>query len=283
MEKIKLYDQVNVYPNAIKNVKEHVKMLESSEFEVGGKYYFNEWQDWYGIGSMMNIGMLNENENPINSFLGNDHAEKQLQFMKDCKNAFFSSTKDYMEEYNIQLPDWNPKPNWQRSGLSVCRYDITKNPEHLALEYHTDTHEFDLESPGQKFAITCTMYLNDDYEGGEVSYLNEKEGEVVTWKPKAGDVIVFPSHSPFFHGVHAVSKNVRYLVRTWWFYDYAGSPEWHLNKEKYGESEWLEMERIRKDKEFHSGKWHRHVVYEGEEEVFGQKAIPFHVKRKRYV
>lgn len=283
MEKIKLYDQVNVYRNGIQNVQDHVKLLEDSEFNVGGTNYFSEWLDWYGIGSMMNIGMLNKGQSLTNEYTGNKHAESQIKFMEDSAKAFYECTEDYFQEYGIELPDWDPKPSWSRSGLSVCRYNITKNPEHLALEYHTDTHEFDAESPGQKFAITCTMYLNDDYEGGEVSFLNEADGEVVTWKPKAGDVIVFPSHSPFFHGVHPVLNNVRYLIRTWWFYDYAGSPEWHANQQKYGKDQWYEIERIRKDKEFHSGKWHRHVVYEGESPVEGQKAIPFYVKRKRSV
>ena len=62
MEKIKLYDQVNVYRNGIQNAQDHIKLLEDSEFNVGGKYYFSEWLDWYGIGSMMNIGMPNQNE-----------------------------------------------------------------------------------------------------------------------------------------------------------------------------------------------------------------------------
>lgn len=283
MKKIKLYDQVTVYQDAIKNTKEHIQMLKDSEFNIGGKFYFNEWQDWYGIGTMMNIGMLDENSNPVNEFVNNDHAQKQLNFMIACRDAFFETTKDYMQEYNVQLPDWDPKPEWARSGLSVCKYNPTKNPEHLALEYHTDTHEFDSESPGQKFAVTCTMYLNDDYEGGAVSFLNEEDGEVVTWRPKAGDVIVFPSHSPFFHGVHAVLSGNRYLVRTWWFWDYKGSANWHSNEEKYGKDEWYEIERKRKDQEFHSGKWHRHVVKEGSLEVPGQKAVPFYVKKERYI
>lgn len=283
MEKIKLYDKVTVYRNGIKNVADHVKMLEDSEFSIGGKYNFSPWQDWYGIGSMMNIGMPDKNEDLMNSFSNDPHSLKQINFLKDASDAFFNCTEDYFKEYNIELPNWTPKPTWAKSGLSVCRYNITKNPEHLALEYHTDTHEFDAESPGLKFGITCTMYLNDDYEGGEVSFLNEDDSEVVTWKPRAGDVIVFPSHSPFFHGVHPVKESFRYLIRTWWFYDYAGSPQWHENNNKYGEVEWKKMEKIRKDKEFHSGNWHRHVIYEGESEVPGQKAIPFYVKKKRVI
>lgn len=284
MEKIKLYDQVNVYPNAIKNVSNHIQMLKDSEYKFGGKFNFNEWQDWYGIGMMMNMGMLDRNELPINKEPENQHANSQIEFMQDARDAFFSTTDDYISEYNITLPDWEPKPTWARSGLSVCRYDITKNPQHLALAYHTDTHEFDTESPGQKFAITCTMYLNDDYEGGEVSFLNEDDGEVVTWKPSAGDVIVFPSHAPFFHGVHPVFDNHRYLIRTWWFWDYKGSNNWHENNKKYGSEIWQEMEKKRKREEFESGNWHRHIVFEGEDQSqMGHKSVPFYVKRERQV
>ena len=200
MKKIKLYDQVTVYQDAIKNTKDHIQMLKDSEFNIGGKFYFNEWQDWYGIGTMMNIGMLYENSNPVNEFVNNDHAQKQLNFMIACRDAFFETTKDYMQEYNVQLPDWDPKPEWARSGLSVCKYNPTKNPEHLALEYHTDTHEFDAESPGQKFAVTCTMYLNDDYEGGELTFVMFG----VSYKPKAGDIVIAPSAYVYAHSADPV-------------------------------------------------------------------------------
>jgi hypothetical protein len=278
MKKIKLFDKVNVYQNALGNTEKYVELLKDSEFNLGGKYYFSEWKDWYSIGTMMNIPMPHKNFSVVEEYPDIPHAIKQKEFIDHISNCFYTFTEDYIKEYNITLP------KWAHSGISICRYDETKNTDYFALEYHTDTHEFDKESPGLKFAITCTMYLNNDYEGGEISFLNESESEVVTWKPKAGDIIIFPSGLPYFHGVHPIFKGKRYIIRLWWFLDHEGSSEWHVNKEKYGEQEWKEMESKRIKEEYDSGRHHRYVVFPGDTlPPTGHKALPFYMKNKRTV
>ena len=52
------------------------------------------------------------------------------------------------------------------------------------------------------------MYLNDDYEGGELTYENP-EGNLKTIKPKSGDMVYCPSWYP--HGVNKVTKGTRYF------------------------------------------------------------------------
>lgn len=278
MNKKKLYDKVNVYPNAIKGLDEILAMLKDSEFSIGGKYYFNEWQKWYEIGTMMNTGMPDKGSSVGSEYDEIDHAKKQKDFISQIQNAFYECTSDYLKEFEVTIP--NPS----HSGISLCKYNPTKNPEYFALAYHTDTHEFDEESPGAKFRLTCTIYLNDDYEGGEISFLNEEDAEVVTWRPNAGDVIVFPSGSPFFHGVHPVLSGNRYIVRLWWYEEFAGSKEWHDNLKKYGEEEWKLIEKQRIKEAFESGKYHRHVVYpESKEIAAGHKSVPFYWNKERRV
>ena len=52
------------------------------------------------------------------------------------------------------------------------------------------------------------MYLNDDYEGGELTY-TDPEGNLKTIKPKSGDMVYCPSWYP--HGVNKVTKGNRYF------------------------------------------------------------------------
>jgi hypothetical protein len=52
------------------------------------------------------------------------------------------------------------------------------------------------------------MYLNDDYEGGELTY-TDPEGNKKTIKPKTGDMVYCPSWYP--HGVNKVTKGNRYF------------------------------------------------------------------------
>ena len=65
--------------------------------------------------------------------------------------------------------------------------------------------------------ITTLLFLNDDFEGGEIefSHLRYNNGERVIFKPKAGEMIVFPSHGLFAHEVKEVKGN-RFAIVKWW-------------------------------------------------------------------
>lgn len=276
MIKTILYDKVTVYNGYIKNTDKYKQLLIDSELGVEKPFYFGEWGPWYELGTMMNIGMLDKGEKLKPLSENNEHEKLQREFLEALSDAFFTTTEDYIKEWDITYP------KWAKSGLSICKYvpTIEKNLAHMALQYHTDTHHFNEDSPGNKFAVTCTMYLNDDYEGGEISFLDESSGKVVKYKPKAGDVIVFPSGEPYYHGIHQVYNKDRYIIRTWWFEDFPGTEEWHENEKKYGKDEWKRMEDVRIKEAFESGQYHRHIVYPGKEKEIqgmGHKSKPFYV------
>lgn len=50
------------------------------------------------------------------------------------------------------------------------------------------------------------VYINDDYDGGEIFYTKQK----ITYKPKAGDLIIHSAEDHCEHGVNPVKTNVRY-------------------------------------------------------------------------
>lgn len=54
--------------------------------------------------------------------------------------------------------------------------------------------------------FTVVMYLNDDYEGGEISFPNHN----VKIKPKAGSLIMFPATKEFIHQVEPIISGTRY-------------------------------------------------------------------------
>jgi hypothetical protein len=275
MIKTILYDKVTVYNSYIQNIEIYKQLLIDSENNVGPSYHFKNWEKWYELGKMMNISMPNKNEK-MPELASNDPYEKlQRQFMEACSDAFFTTTEDYIKEWGITYP------KWARSGLSICKFVTIKDNPHMSLQYHTDTHHFNEDSPGLKFAVTCTMYLNDDYEGGEISFLDESTGKIIKYKPKAGDVLVFPSGEPYYHGTHKVLSGDRYIIRTWWYEDFPGTEEWHENEKKYGKELWKEMEDKRIKEAFESGQYHRHIVYPGKEQEvlsMGHKSKPFYVK-----
>jgi len=65
--------------------------------------------------------------------------------------------------------------------------------------------------------ITTLLFLNNDFDGGEIefSHLRFKDGNKVIFKPKAGKMIVFPSHGLFAHEVKKV-RGKRFAMVKWW-------------------------------------------------------------------
>ena len=59
--------------------------------------------------------------------------------------------------------------------------------------------------------VTILIYLNDDYEGGELEFPSWG----CTFRPKAGTLIAFPSYIDFSHRVHPVTKGNRYALVSW--------------------------------------------------------------------
>lgn len=59
--------------------------------------------------------------------------------------------------------------------------------------------------------VTILLYLNDDYEGGELEFVNLG----LKIKPKAKTLIAFPSYIEYTHRVHPVISGERYTIVSW--------------------------------------------------------------------
>ncbi len=59
--------------------------------------------------------------------------------------------------------------------------------------------------------VTVLVYLNDDYEGGQIEFPDYG----ITIKPKKNTVITFPSYYEFQHRVLPVTKGERFTLVTW--------------------------------------------------------------------
>jgi predicted 2-oxoglutarate/Fe(II)-dependent dioxygenase YbiX len=59
--------------------------------------------------------------------------------------------------------------------------------------------------------LTCILYLNDDYEGGELTFNFFNK----TIRPKSGQVITFPSNWRYLHKVSTITSGERYAIVIW--------------------------------------------------------------------
>jgi predicted 2-oxoglutarate/Fe(II)-dependent dioxygenase YbiX len=62
------------------------------------------------------------------------------------------------------------------------------------------------------YDIAGLFYINDDYEGGELYFPNQK----IQFKPKAGAAYFFPGDMHYIHGVTEIKSGIRYTVPFFW-------------------------------------------------------------------
>lgn len=157
----------------------------------------------------------------------------------------------------------NPTNGWTQSSYDLLKHNPNTNREY-AIGWHTDRPRGLDSSPGPKSILTVTIYLNDDYEGGEVAFLKEGDDEVIVYKPKAGDIVIFPSCEPFHHAAMPITSNSpKYFIRHFLTWSYEGSQEWIDSAKKFGMDEWIQSEHQRVQAENISGKGRKHVVLPG--------------------
>lgn len=91
----------------------------------------------------------------------------------------------------------------QDEGYSILRYKVGDE-----YKYHTDNGA---GSTGTLRTLSALLYLNDDYEGGEIDFPRQK----LKIKPKTGMVVMFPAIANFRHASLPITSGVKYTVVTW--------------------------------------------------------------------
>lgn len=235
-----LYPGVIVYHNMLQDPENAYKVMMDSEKDGDGQYFFRKWDPWAQFGTYT---QCKGEEEQINAEKGERfNAEKSL--FDEIAISYDKAISHYFAHTGISIPE-----GARYSGQSWCKYfnKIDELKNNMTMQYHTDYIISQRDMPGEKFHTTCTFYINDNYNGGDIEfYVN---GDIVNHKPKAGDLVVFPSGEPYFHGVKTIPDGNKFFIRNFVMFDYDGSEEWLANQKKYGAYKWskMELERIDHD------------------------------------
>lgn len=179
---------VDIFKNLWPNVSETIEMIETSA-QNGSAY----WE------RASTIGSGKKQSHRLNAVLTlTTHAEDSNDpLLQTVHNQFYTmllaTTLPYMRKYEIQENLWH-------EGYNVLRY-----AEGDQYKAHYDGNTL----VGR--AVSAICYLNDDYEGGEIEFVNFG----VKIKPTAGTLILFPSNYAYSHIAHPVTKGTKYALVTW--------------------------------------------------------------------
>jgi preprotein translocase subunit Sec61beta len=247
-KKIKVAPQIVIYQNLLKNSN---KLIE--KIEVSNNKLWPQWKPWYEQGK--NINQLFYRDQVLIKNQDSDDLKKEKEYLSYIMDVYDFVKNDYLSEYsknNGIWPDYIKQWDkvWQKLDpvhINIYKYDAehfnkTKS-DGLMLEYHVDEMPEESHERMWHQVVTITFYLNDDYEGGEICFYDESENKAYKYKPRAGDVTVFPSGAPFYHGVENFSGSDRYFMRIFIPYSSEGDKEWLKKNVVYDEAYIKEQEK----------------------------------------
>lgn len=244
-----LDDNIIVFHNTLEDPDAYIDYYEE----------YGSWRGWYGFGRQIDGRGQPFDAHPqlptwaewmerIQIMYNPEEGDGPDLYTEEVAKIFHLATKFYIEYTGRDLPNYTCQP-W-----GLARYIPDENligNEELTMNYHSDFMPEDAESPGDKFGITAVLYPNDDYEGGDLTFRVVQEDDSLkefTYKPKAGDLVVFPSGYPYFHGVKRIYGAPKYITRLYWMYNFEGTKDWHELKAKYGDA-FEDMEKVRRGRQ----------------------------------
>lgn len=137
--------------------------------------------------------------------------EKPPSLFKDLESVITKCANKFMK---LQKEFINDGRDHYFYGVS-----LTKLSKDIQLRIHQDVH-----NDFSTLSYSAVLYLNDNYKGGEVSFLKdfiplsdfplyEDSMGGISFKPKAGDLSIFPSD--LWHGGKKITDGDRYAIIFW--------------------------------------------------------------------
>ena len=107
--------------------------------------------------------------------------------------TLLATTATYLKQMNI-------KESVYHEDYQILKYGVsTEYKEH-----------YDGATSMGRF-VSAVIYLNDDYEGGEIEFPRFN----IKIKPESGMLILFPSNYAYAHIAHPITKGTKYAIVTW--------------------------------------------------------------------
>jgi len=135
-------------------------------------------------------------------------SEKPVQFSPDGDALTFRRDWDvnpYIDKYNNIV-----------RGVIEAEYPVRiKNRSAKIAEWtKNDVYDLNINDLGiNDFNnMSATIYLNDDFEGGEYHFPIQNK----IFKPKAGDLIIFPGNMHYNHIIRKVTSGSRHTIPLWY-------------------------------------------------------------------
>lgn len=216
-------------------------------------------------------GFIKEDVVFYNNFLTQDECETLVKVFEDPDQPWSMSA--FFESYGMSIMPEDPI--LEKYGLPKDYFGKLANRLHKVVEdahkrpvksvsshaqkwqigafapFHSDNTDMDGNpSAWEKSKLVCLLYINDDYEGGELDFRDHD----ISIKPVAGQLITFPGGFNNIHQVLPVRGSTRHTIGAFW--DYAESV---YSEERMKEWE-EEIQKVREEQKVMQDEWKEMVA-----------------------
>lgn len=189
---------ISIYDNVIPNGENLYK-----EIEEAMAFSQVEWKDAYVAEKEADAGVNKKTRDTLSLVVPYIGGKKELEgndlhqlLVTNLGNMFFEHyhpiERHYQASYGVGY-------GWHEE------YSILKYGKGQHFTNHIDDH------PHYPRRISTVHYLNDNYEGGEIVFPRFD----IRLKPKANQMILFPSTYVYNHSVSPVTEGTRYSIVSW--------------------------------------------------------------------
>jgi len=216
-------------------------------------------------------GFIKEDVVFYNNFLTPEECETLVKVFEDPEQPWSMSA--FFESYGMSIMPEDPI--LERYGLPRDYFGKLANRLHKVVEdahqrpvksvsshaqkwqvgafapFHSDNTDMEGNpSAWEKSKLVCLLYINDDYEGGELDFRDHD----ISIKPVAGQLITFPGGFENIHQVLPVKGSTRHTIGAFW--DYAESVYSEERMKAWEE----EIQKVREEQKIMQDEWKEMVA-----------------------
>jgi Rps23 Pro-64 3,4-dihydroxylase Tpa1-like proline 4-hydroxylase len=183
------------YTDVITRPDKLIEFIENMNDNPKSYQSISAWKDWFSSSDLSdNYG---KTKNIFNYYKTEDEElNREILYIVNCfKSAALYCANNYAINLGIQ--------NINLTGT----FHLQKYNPGAKMGPHVDGYNQE-----NKFAYSVVLYLNDNYDGGEINFPNQN----VKLKPQAGSMLIFPSNEPYVHEVNEVVSGNKYIATTMW-------------------------------------------------------------------
>ena len=103
--------------------------------------------------------------------------------------------------YKVKFPKMN--------SSKINQIDLLKYTPNGKYDIHIDHYT---NSPR---CLSVIMNLNNEYEGGDLIFTDQKKNEIKKLKLGKGSIVFFPSNFMYPHSIQPITKGTRYSIVAW--------------------------------------------------------------------